>query len=52
MKFGLSVGEEDIWFAWRPVRLNNGKIAWLEKVTRRRDGYFGGFWYYYSEVNI
>jgi len=22
------------WFAWRPVRLTNGKFAWLRTVTR------------------
>jgi len=23
------------WFAWRPVTLTNGQVAWLETVSRR-----------------
>jgi len=25
----------EIWFAWHPVQLNNGKWAWLRNVHRR-----------------
>lgn len=25
------------WFAWRPVRLRDGRVAWLSTVLRRRD---------------
>lgn len=28
----------DLWFAWRPVRLTSGKLAWLRKVHRVRRG--------------
>ncbi len=46
MKFGktyrqiLKKEEEDAiwkpWFAWRPVKLDNGQYAWLETVFRRK----------------
>lgn len=25
------------WYAWRPVKLNDGRWAWLEVVSRRKD---------------
>jgi len=44
------------WFAWHPVRLENGKWIWLEYVTKKPlrhiDGtiyralYFGCIWIY------
>jgi len=33
------MNEEDIWFAWRPVRsgaLGTGRWLWLQKVWRNR----------------
>jgi hypothetical protein len=24
-----------LWFAWRPVRLDTGRMVWLEKVKRK-----------------
>ena len=26
------------WYAWRPVRVNDSKIAWLETVVRKYEG--------------
>lgn len=28
----------DLWFAWHPVKLNNGKWAWLRNVHRIQRG--------------
>jgi hypothetical protein len=28
-----------LWFAWHPVRLRDGRFAWLEKVWRWREAY-------------
>lgn len=28
------VSKPHLWFAWRPVVLVNGQIAWLERVNR------------------
>lgn len=25
------------WFAWRPVRINENEVAWLETVERKAD---------------
>ena len=30
-------------FAWRPLRLNSGKIAWLQRLMVRHAGEGGGF---------
>ena len=29
-----------LWFAWRPVRLDDGRWAWLEWLDRRIEGLF------------
>lgn len=38
---GPRVGEWQRWFAWRPVRLDNGwgDLVWLEPVYRQSYGY-------------
>jgi hypothetical protein len=33
------IGHREIWFAWRPVRLLDGRVAWLERVRRCWDEY-------------
>lgn len=52
---GRTIGPPEAWFAWRPVRLWHGEIAWFRTVTRRRCGrasYFGGppasYWLYFD----
>ncbi len=35
------------WFAWHPVKLNDNRFAWLEKVSRTPI-YANGFFQYYS----
>jgi len=42
------------WFAWHPVRLIDGKPAWLRWVNRvrrgtRPQGRFGTYWWEYFE---
>lgn len=35
------------WFAWRPVRVQEGYCVWLEHIWRRGDYYLGwtdGYW--------
>lgn len=34
--FGVYVGPTTPWFAWRPVRLWDGRWTWLRHVYRRR----------------
>jgi hypothetical protein len=38
-----------LWFAWRPVRLNHREVVWLEKVYRRHD-YYGSMEYKTKEA--
>lgn len=33
------VAEWHNWFAWRPVRLLDGRIVWLETIQRKRSAY-------------
>lgn len=40
MVFGRNYGEWRKWFAWFPVRLENGLLVWLEVVARYNGGYF------------
>lgn len=51
--FGVPVGPEFNWFAWRPVRLWYGRVAWLkvvkcQKIVKRGllDGPDWEFWSY------
>jgi len=37
------------WFAWRPVTLTNGQVAWLETVSRKRHAYYSDLWWVYEE---
>jgi len=37
MIFGQNCREDKQWFAWHPVRLTSGKIAWLEYVFRYKE---------------
>lgn len=32
---------KQLWFAWHPVRLRDGRTAWLERVHRYRLQYYG-----------
>lgn len=52
-EFGSPVGDEERWFAWRPVRLWTGDVVWLVPVYRLRiakhsylDGPAWAFWSY------
>ena len=37
------------WFAWRPVRVNDGRWVWRETVARKRvDGINGMKWWAYE----
>lgn len=48
MKIDLTIKrKKGDWFAWFPVKMNDNKIVWLEKVTRTPI-YAGGFFMYYS----
>lgn len=39
------------WFAWRPVRLHSGRMAWLQKVKREIcKGGRGSRWFIYEEI--
>ena len=57
MKWGKTVIEADIershktgyWFAWHPVKSEDGRFVWLEKVYRVCCKY-GGWDYYSSEL--
>lgn len=33
------------WFAWRPVKLSNGKWAWMRTVTKENCTDMAGFFY-------
>ena len=36
-----------LWFAWRPVVIDTGRLVWLEKIWRKcawYSGYDGGGW--------
>ena len=52
--FGDPCGEWHRWFAWRPVRSYDGRLAWLRFVSRRgiqKHQYLHGgadFWFQYS----
>jgi len=43
-----------VWFAWKPITLNGGRICWLQRVMRKGEwccSYDGGSWEYdYKEV--
>ncbi len=39
---------DDLWFAWFPVRLQNGAWVWLERVRRQGIGFRA---YIYSQPN-
>jgi hypothetical protein len=34
------LAENDVWFAWRPVRLVDGRLVWWRLVRRRRSTSF------------
>lgn len=38
------------WFAWRPVRLDGGKVAWMRWVERRGCEDMGGEWTEYRAL--
>jgi hypothetical protein len=38
------------WFAWRPVVILDGRIAWLETVQRRKS-HSKDRWYWLYDVN-
>lgn len=44
----LDRGAWQYWWAWRPVQLNDGRWAWLQKIVRRRECIVGvgNFWTY------
>lgn len=43
-----------VWYAWRPVRLDTGRLCWLQPVMRKGDwacSYDGGSWEWeYKEI--
>ncbi len=52
-EFGIPIGNEFSWFAWRPVRLWYGRWVWLRNVRCQRvhklphlDGPDWAFWTY------
>lgn len=36
-------GQESIWFAWRPVELQDGRVVWWEYVHRTYTLTLGGW---------
>lgn len=40
------VAEWHNWFAWRPVRLLDGRTVWLETIQRKRRAYspYNSYW--------
>jgi hypothetical protein len=32
-----------LWFAWRPVQINDGTWVWLERVYRKYTMYYDGY---------
>lgn len=48
MKIDLQIRrKKEVWFAWYPVKMNDNRIVWLEKVVRTPI-YADGFFQYYS----
>lgn len=47
MMLGQALYTRQIWFAWRPVRLVDGRWAWLRRVERFRDGVGSWGFYFY-----
>lgn len=53
-RFGFPCGDWHRWFAWKPVRSYDNRLAWLRFISRRciqkHDYLFGGadFWFQYS----
>ena len=43
--------KEDMWFAWFPVRLDDDRICWFDKV-KRTPIYANGFFMYYSYKDL
>ena len=36
--FLADLGQWTLWFAWRPVTLDNGDVVWMDNVERRLSG--------------
>ena len=39
------------WFAWRPVNLDDGRTAWMERVVRHKTDVLGR-WHYNDAAEV
>lgn len=50
MNFGQPIGKYRTWFAWYPVKVDDGSYVWLEYVNRLKEHVWDRTYFEYYKI--